>query len=379
MHTSHRYTVVLLALCIGATWMSTADGQTQEPQQAAAPGTQPTGQKPAGVRTAPRQAPRTAANPRTQYPPPANALPPGASPENTPPPSQQSTASQAIAAVGDTPPPGFALTPTQQQLLDKILERWEQQSEKISTFSCKFKRWEIDPAFGPEQNNYTLTDADGVIQYRSPDRGEYEVSKVIKWDPVKKSYLAYEEGQEHWMCDGDAIYEWDKRNKQLKVRPLPNEMKGKAITDGPLPFIFGAKAEQLKRRYWMRDVTPQKDIGKLIWLEARPRFQQDAANFQRVTVILNEKSCMPEALQIFPPGIVPDGDKVQANTAFRFMSPSVNNPLAIVKGAFLAPNILPPFWKRVVIDAPKDAAENPVPPAGAVPQARRPQPPAARK
>ena len=72
--------------------------------------------------------------------------------------------------------------------------------------------------------------------------------------------------------------------KQLIERKLPPEMQGKAIADGPLPFVFGAKADQLKRRYWMRDITPEEDIGKRIWLEAVPKLQQDAANFQKATI-----------------------------------------------------------------------------------------------
>jgi hypothetical protein len=152
---------------------------------------------------------------------------------------------------------------------------------------------------------------------------------------------------------------------------LPEEMKGKAISDGPLPFIFGAKAEQLKRRYWMRDVTPTAHVGKQIWLEARPKFQQDAANFHKATVILNERTFLPEALQIIPPGIPVADDKVHAYTAFGFSDPMVNDPLAILKRDFATP-LTPPFWKRMMVEDPAAQAENPAPPAGAAPQATRP-------
>lgn len=358
----HHYSfAIVLAVAIAGSWTSTAGAQTQS-----AP---PRGSQPrAGQRTVPQQAPRTAANPRAQYPAPADATNRAAPP----------AANGAVAVLAAAAPPGFDLNPAQQNLLDQVLLRWEKQSEKVSTFTCKFKRWEIDPTFGPEQNNYTLSEADGTIQYRAPDRGEYEVTKVIRWDGEKLAYLPYSEGEEHWMCDGEAIYEWDRRNKKLKVRPLPPGMQGKAITDGPLPFIFGAKAQQLKRRYWMRDVTPAHDAGKMIWLEARPKFQQDAANFQRATVILNEKTFLPEALQIYPPGIAPAAGKAQANTAFRFHNPSVNNPLDIVKGAFSTP-ITPPFWTRVVVEAPDGEPEKPALPEGAAPQARRPAAPPSRK
>ena len=243
----------------------------------------------------------------------------------------------------------FTLTETQQRLLDQTLLRWEKQSEKVSTYLCDFHRWEIDPAWGPKPHGYTLTQAEGTIRYKAPDRGEYEVDKVTRWDKTKATYVADDTAAERWMCDGQDIYEWNRKQRQLKVRPLPDELRGKAIADGPLPFVFGAKADQLKRRYWMRDVTPTEHAGKQIWLEARPKFQQDAANFQRATVVLDEKSFMPVALQLFPPGIAPVAGKPEAYTAFQFMRASVNNPLD--KLVFLPP-ITPPFWTKVVVKPP---------------------------
>jgi len=127
-------------------------------------------------------------------------------------------------------------------------------------------------------------------------------------------------------------------------------MQGKAISDGPLPFIFGAKAEQLKRRYWMKDVTPKDDVGKKVWLEAIPKFQQDRLNFARATVILNEADFMPEALQIF----LPDG---KSNTAYQFANSKVNSLLGT--WTFTAPKLSPLMmakgWKKVVEEDPSAA------------------------
>ena len=35
-------------------------------------------------------------------------------------------------------------------------------------------------------------------------------------------------------------------------------MRGEAIADGPIPFISGAKADKMKQRYWIRDITPTR-------------------------------------------------------------------------------------------------------------------------
>ena len=194
-------------------------------------------------------------------------------------------AANAVVPLNNLPVAPFQLTPAQQQLLDNILLKWEQQSQRVNTFTCNFNRWEVDPAWGPKNNEFTLTSGSGAIKYKAPDRGEYQVHKVVKWDGAKLAYVPDADSEQRWLCDGESIFEWDYKAKQLKVRPLPEGMRGKAISDGPLPFIFGAKADELKRRYWMRDVTRPEHVGKQIWIDARPKFQVDAANFQRVTVI----------------------------------------------------------------------------------------------
>jgi TIGR03009 family protein len=356
MHANGRRLTGLLAGMLLGSWMSIAGAQTRPAGQKSPPRT--------AVRTAPAQgAGRATANEAGQSAAPGPKAP---APQALPP-------TQPVAPVAP-----FVLSEAQQRLLDQILVRWERESDKVRTFKCAFTRWEIDPAFGPQTNDFTLSESKGDIKYKSPDRGEYRVSEVTKWDPKKLAYASDPDGIERWICDGDAIYEFDTKNKQLKVRPLPEEMKGKAIADGPLPFIFGANAEQLKRRYWMRDVTPKTDVGKKIWLDARPKFQQDAANFQRATVILNEKTFLPEALQIFPPGIAPLEGKPQAYTAFGFTSPLVNDPLAFLKGDFETPRT-PLLWKRVVVEAPAAQPATAPPPVGDAQQAKRPAPATKRK
>jgi TIGR03009 family protein len=106
---------------------------------------------------------------------------------------------------------------------------------------------------------------------------------------------------EHWVCNGASIYEFRHTERQLRETRLPPEMQGKAISDGPLPFVFGAKADTLRKRYAMRLVTPP-GVTDQIWLEALPRMQADAANFSKVELILQARDLMPFAMQIFKPG-----------------------------------------------------------------------------
>ena len=244
--------------------------------------------------------------------------------------------------------------------------QWEKQSERVRTFKCKFGRWEVNPAFGPKGNNYWLSIGEGVIKFKSPDHGIYIVEKQQQWDPQKGTYVPRTEGLDHWVCNGEAIFEFNAEKRQLIERKLAPNLRGKAITDGPLPFIFGAKADQLKRRYWMRDITPPDQVKRQVWLEAWPKFQQDAANFQHAVVILNRRTFMPEALRI----ILPDGQNKQD---YAFSGTQVNDPLSIFKGDFIPP-LTPLGWQKVVEPAPG----NNVAPPGRRPAQRVGQKPAPR-
>ncbi len=55
-------------------------------------------------------------------------------------------------------------------------------------------------------------------------------------------------------------------------------------------------------RYWIRDITPPEEIGRHIWLEVFPKYQHDAVNFEKATVMLNDKDYTIYGLQIFHPG-----------------------------------------------------------------------------
>lgn len=201
-----------------------------------------------------------------------------------------------------------ALTPQQQAELDQLLAAWEARNATIKTWSCRFTKWEYN-TFSPVDANRIPTpfsESKGELKYAAPDKGLFRIRETKQWKPgTDQQPGRYEplpgDVGEHWVCNGTSIYQFRHVEKQLCETKLPPEMQGKAISDGPLPFVFGAKAETLKKRYWMRIITPQNVQGQ-IWLEARPRFQADAANFSKVELILLARDLMPFAIQIYKPG-----------------------------------------------------------------------------
>ena len=106
--------------------------------------------------------------------------------------------------------------------------------------------------------------------------------------------------REHWIYDGTSSVEFNYLLKQIIRRPLPPDRKGKQIAEGPLPFMFGAKVEQIKRRFWLRVVTPPDKKGEY-WLEAIPRTLQDSQNFSAMTIVISEKDFLPQAMLMLHP------------------------------------------------------------------------------
>jgi TIGR03009 family protein len=244
-------------------------------------------------------------------------------------PAARATGVRQLPAPAEQSQAPFQLTPQEEAHLDWVLNTWQQQSDKVTTFGCNFTRWEYDAVFG-DPNKASFIDQ-GRIEYRRPDKGMLHVQNP-------------KEREEKWVCDGTSIFEYDYANKQLVQHKLPPELQGKAIQESPLPFIFGAEADKLKQRYFLRIVTPPDAQDKQIWLEAFPRLQGDAATFSRVELILTREDIRPHALQIH----APNG---QNRTVYQFNEVVVNDPLGIIKGyPFRAAT--PAFWKKVVEEAP---------------------------
>lgn len=257
----------------------------------------------------------------------------------------------------------FTLAPQEQAEVDRVLDLWEKRSAAVKTFECRFKRWEYDPTFG-KADEARFIDL-GVLKYAAPDRGAFQVSETVIND---KPQEIDPNRAEHWICDGKAIYEYKPQQKQMAVYPLPPQLQGKAIANSPLPFLFGSKAEDLRRRYWVRLVTPRDVQNNETWLQAFPRFQEDAANFSEAVLILTNQNMQPNAMRVVAPNR-------KNKTTYSFFDTVVNDPLRFFKGDPFQAS-LPLGWQKVV-NNPQPAAQ-PLTPAYPPQSANRPQPPGTR-
>jgi TIGR03009 family protein len=264
--------------------------------------------------------------------------------------SDPPVAAQQAPPAGAQAPAWIPLPPDHAKYVDDVLKFWEFKSSQIERYRCDFKRYEYDPAWVGDPK-VPKTYAVGKIKYAAPDKGLFKVDvmaqvklPLVQGEKPKFTRLR-EELNEHWICDGRSIFQFDGHNQQLIQRELPPEMQGKQIAEGPLPFLFNAKAETIKKRYWIRAIIPPPR-EKVYWLEAVPKTREDAANFRMVHIIITDsgKEFWPEGLVLF--------HRNNAKTTFVFEQRECNwndvlEKLNYFHREFFEPDV-PSGWKKVV-------------------------------
>ncbi len=271
---------------------------------------------------------------------------------------QQPTAqNQAIQNLPTQPFP--ALSPEHIKYINDLLGIWEQSSSQVKRYTCDYTCWEYDPEFcnwrDPGNNKlaaYMIKT--GAIRFSDPDQARFETSALWGFDgppavagqAPKYQQRDKEENRERWICDGKAIYEFDFQNQRLYETAIPPEMQGNGLANSPLPFLFGAKKEQILARYWVRNITPQGAVDEY-WLEAWPKRREDAQAYQRIELVIAREDFLPKSLHIYAPNYDPVKNPV--SRAFEFQNRKINSNWSNIQNAFgwfVRPQT-PIGWKRV--------------------------------
>lgn len=184
---------------------------------------------------------------------------------------------------------------TEQKLspeLEQILKDWEKKTALIKKLSAHVKKIETDGTFGVQKLG------EGEIKFEGPDKASYHLEPSAVPPEQDKIEPAAEE---RWYCTGKEVYQISDMEKTYRVVPIPKEMQGKRIIDGPLPFLFGMKAEEAKRRYRFFPLKPVKNIPNSVWLKVIPRLQKDRANYRVAKLILDKETYVPIAVMTEDP------------------------------------------------------------------------------
>lgn len=215
------------------------------------------------------------------------------------------------------------LTPQEHAQLLQLLSVWEQHTRMISNLRCEIEVWENNPVFAKKTHKL------GELRYKSPDKGSYEVLYDVS-DPKNPVRI---QGT-HWTCDGKSIFDLRHEEKKLVEYRLPDDAQGSALSNSPIPFLFGAKTEELLQRYFMKETTSAEEAkNHEHWLVAYPRHRRDAANFSKAEVILhyfninNQQLLLPYGLRLTDPN-------GKTNTAHVFKNYVINQSEGWLKQKF---------------------------------------------
>jgi TIGR03009 family protein len=292
-------------------------------------------------------------------------------------------------------PEGFPLNPAYQEYVDQVLAYWENSSSQVERLRCQFNRFTYDSGIcnyaDPATTQMVAHEiAGGLIKYEAPDRAIIEVDKKRFASPPSATNpsleykdldaAAMELQRERYVSSGDAIFFYDYTEKQLIKQNLPRELQGQGIKNSPLPFLFGAKADELKARYWIRPITPD-GVQEQWWLEVFPKRRQDAEHYSRAVVVLGGKEFLPIQIQLFAPDhnpvkiVLADGavrPAVLKYQIYDFHSSVLNRDLGVDVARLWRDEFSPRpqtllGWRLVEKEAPAMAAQQPAPGVGTTP------------
>ena len=240
-------------------------------------------------------------------------------------------------AVAEQGPQVIIQTP---EALEPILKLWEQKTAGITSIKGDFERITYDYVFNVEKR------ATGEYWFETPDKARMDFhpdKRIIEWiekNPGKtpiidrngEKFQVAPDEPSSWYCTGEHILSVKHNEKQIERMEIPQNYRGQRITDGPMPFLFGMKADAVKQRYAMTFGT-MHDPQKQIHIVAKPLVIALQREFSRAEILLNPVTFMPTHVKLWDPV----GTK---QTTYIFESPKPFN--------IFQQKIAPPWQPRLI-------------------------------
>ncbi len=245
--------------------------------------------------------------------PPGNTVPASGKTGENP-----SRTAQVVPVAGRGPERELQLEPqVLPPALEKILRDWEIKSSQITSLHGSHTRTVYNLVFEEERI------AKGKFFLQTPDKGRIDLvgekpkpdAKAARLGAAGKPFKIVPDRSEKWICTGDEIVMVDDEQKTFQVIPLPEDAKGKNIINTPLPFLFGMKADDAKRRFRIELSKEDKDTAVLI---IHPKLESDLQNYTKAFVILDKTNYLPTAVKLFDP-------TAQMETVYKFESVKIND------------------------------------------------------
>ncbi|MEX0728444.1 MAG: PASTA domain-containing protein [Planctomycetaceae bacterium] len=185
--------------------------------------------------------------------------------------------------------------------LEAFLQNWEKYTKGITSLEGRHTRFTYDYTWNIEKR------AVGKFYYKAPDHGRIDLepdNRITEGETKKvdnKTFKVEPADPEMWISNGTEIIQVHVKDKTFSRIPLPEDIQGKNIMDGPLPFLFGMPANVAKVRYDMQLLEVNEE-AKTVWVKVKPLWQADAANYSEATLIISTVTYLPYAVKLVHPG-----------------------------------------------------------------------------
>ena len=113
-----------------------------------------------------------------------------------------------------------------------------------------------------------------------------------------KPYELTADSAEMWICSGQEIIMVNGDEKTYEIVPVPKHLRGTNIIDGPLPFLFGMKADKAHERFQITLVGKNQLV---MFLRIVPRRKSDKDNYEMAEIKLDRKTYLPIAVKLHDP------------------------------------------------------------------------------
>jgi TIGR03009 family protein len=175
--------------------------------------------------------------------------------------------------------------PAKQRKMDELLGEWERRSATVKTLDAKFVREDIDAAW-KDKTTYS-----GRAIMKSPNLAFLDLQRVRE---DGKTLVP----DNQIRCTGTEVYHYREATKQIFIYPLSEQDRQRALEEGPLPFLFNTRAEEIKRRYLLNlhSETENSYIIQII-----PRETIDRDYYSQAWVQLNKRTFLPDRLRLDSP------------------------------------------------------------------------------
>lgn len=248
---------------------------------------------------------------------------------------------------GETPKNESArpvMTEKSQRFLDAYLKHWEDRMSKIQSLETKIVLTEVD---GTDKKVLT-----GEATIMKPNYAKLFLRDQAKPDVVKD--------WRHYVSDGKYLWDFNYSKKIGRVKEMPKNGMDHMFFN----FLFGMKAEEIKKRY---DVSiniedPQQYTEHYMFVTIYPKTKEDMQEFAKAQLVLWVNTKDPKFVDnwMLPARLwFQNTNKSQVTWELR----GINAKKELIPADFKAPPFPDKEWKSEWMEAPKPSTVRTVPPA----------------